>query len=214
VNARATIIAFDGVLADTLPLRAAAVAEGCDACGVTLPIVEAPAPPLPSTHSLARIEAAVAGLTLEECVTALLQDHDAIQRDPTLRALASLHAERAYTARLQRGVPLLPRGHALIHTPPDAAMRLVLRADSTRAQVEPVLRAAGLLDVFAVIRCADDGAGDHRPSIERSWRALDARLSRIGIPVPGRVAREASVKTARIASQWAASVSPMPEDHP
>ena len=140
------VIAFDGILFDTLEFRATAVVNALAAEGVETNLQHVLSV-LPS-HSLAETIRVVAG---------------AAHADETALDLAALRAERTIAELGSRGAVLnvsvrdrLQRAAAIT--------RIVVRADSRRREVEELLRLAELDSVVSFIRCSDDlggHAGDH-----------------------------------------------------
>ncbi|MFN9204572.1 MAG: hypothetical protein ACK6DP_16140 [Gemmatimonas sp.] len=184
----ALILAFDGVLADTLPLRAHALREACTAEGLT-PSVDAITDLLP-------------GLTFAEAAGALAEGHP----DPTIADLIALRAQRAYGALVAHGVPLNAASVRAMHDASARGTRLALRADSERRHVVPLLTLAGLEYLVGVLRCSDDLPRGPQPSLVRSWTVLDKRLDRLAIDVPARTAWEAAPWPAVVAQPYVAEV--------
>jgi beta-phosphoglucomutase-like phosphatase (HAD superfamily) len=156
----ALILAFDGVLADTLGIRADAIVQI---------LHDEQIPSLMDT-----VRAALPGRSLYETI-----EHVAASDDIKLMDLMTLRAQRLVSARLAQGVSLDDTLTGWLHTS-RSNTRVVLRADSIRADVERVLAMTPLADRFATIRCADDaprivGAS----SLESSYAAIAQRLGRL-----------------------------------
>ena len=154
------VIAFDGILFDTLEFRATAVVNALAAEGVETNLQHVLSV-LPS-HSLAETIRAIAG--------------DA-HTDETALDLASLRAQRAIAELGSRGAVLNVAVRERL-TRAAAVTRIVVRADSHRRQVEVLLRLAELDAVVSFIRCSDDH-GDH---------ASDHTIARVGTQSHGGVA--------------------------
>ncbi|QJR36179.1 HAD family hydrolase [Gemmatimonas groenlandica] len=202
---RVTIVAFDGIIADTLPLRARALADAmvleCAATGVAIDADALRTTLLPL----------VPGRTFSESMASALASvpalqHDRIQHDVTLHDIIALRAQHAWAATVAHGVPLhdgvLARLQALVAR----GVRVVLRSDSQRREVEPLLRLAGLEDSMLFLRCADDvprltGA----PSLQASYEAIAVRLERLRVPRGLCDAVEASGGTAALALGFSAA---------
>jgi beta-phosphoglucomutase-like phosphatase (HAD superfamily) len=185
----ALIVAFDGVLADTLPLRAQTLA---DAAGAEF-------------HPRA-VDAALAvlpGLTFAEAAMALFPAE--ASSDPTLPELVALRAQRAYRHLAQHGVPFRAEVIRALQEASERGVRVVVRADSERADVEPLLAMAGLEHQTAFVRCSDDLPRGPEPSLVRSWRAIDTRLDRMQQPVTARTAWETSSETLLSAQPFVAA---------
>lgn len=184
------IVAFDGILVDSLPLRAQALAEACAA-------EQAPRP-------LDAIAASVPGRTMFEAALQLCSA--AGERDPTLPELVALRAQRAYRQLVQHGIPLHPEVLGELRAAAARGTRLVLRADSERRDVDPLLAMVGLDPLFALVRCSDDAPRGQEPSLARSWRAIDDRLRNMRQDVTMRTAWETDRDTARVAQPFVSAV--------
>ena len=192
---RAVIVAFDGVLADTLPLRAHALVDAADAEGQLLT----------TEHVLAALH----GCTLLEAALALFPHHAA--HDPTLPELVALRAQRGFRQLVQYGVPMRPDVLHLMQQAAARGVRLVLRADSERRDVEPLLAMAGVEHILAVVRCSDDQPRSAGASLTRSWHAIDARLRAMHLASPARTAWEtAAAETVQPAREFVAAVQSYP----
>ncbi len=158
---RAVIVAFDGLVADTQSIRAAALAEGVSAEITALS--EANAVSLLHGRSLG--EAVAAAALVATC-------------DDTARELATLRAHRRFRALVTQGVPLCRGASEWILARAAQSDRVVLRADSDRRDVTHVLELAGLESFIAFFRCADDRPIQHDLSSQHNaWRAIAARLA-------------------------------------
>jgi beta-phosphoglucomutase-like phosphatase (HAD superfamily) len=190
----ALIVALDGVLADTPPLRAHALADACVAESRPCPVDAA--------------QAVLPGLTFLEAAMALFPVE--ASSDPTLPELVALRAQRAYGHIVQHGVPF--RGEVLRALQDAAArgVRVVIRADSERRDVEPLLAMAELDHLTAFVRCSDDLPNGREPSLLRSWRAIDTRLDRMQQSVTVRTAWETSRGTSLTAESFVAAVRVVP----
>lgn len=212
----ALIVAFDGVLADTLGARTEAILAACNEEGVSL-----------TTEQLyPRLHATLPGRTIAEAVESLLYGDG----DPTRSELVSLRAQRHYTTRLAQGVPFDATVLQTLMTRAGAGDRIVVRADSMRREVEPQLTLAGIEHHITLLRCADDRpsrlpldghdvndiadvsiddifidgvpATTAYPTLVRSWRAIDLRLRAMHVPRAQRTSLESSTHTAVIAAAF------------
>lgn len=159
----AIVLAFDGVLADTLGLRVHALCAAAHAEGIGIDDVRA-ADALPAR-------------AFYECVRLLLP-----AADETTCDLIALRAQQHYTTRVAQGVDLTVQAATTLHQAQQSAARMVLRADSERRDVERVLRHWEREATFALVRCADDlPRWPHRTSVESSYRAIAARLDALRV---------------------------------
>lgn len=191
---RVAILAFDGVVADTFPLRAYALAEAIAA--ECVPVTAADVLPYLPGRSLR--EAAIEAI---HRVPVLQQPR--FRDDVTLHDLVALRAQRSWSAAAAQGVPLQPGVMAAVPLQLARGRRLVLRSDSQRREVELLLQLAGLEDSVLFVRCADDaprvmGA----TSLEASHRAIAARLDAQRIGRDERVAVEYDAHSAAQAAPF------------
>jgi beta-phosphoglucomutase-like phosphatase (HAD superfamily) len=191
----ALILAFDGVLADTLPLRAHAMADACAA----------------EFHPRRQeqVRALIAGRTMLEAALALFPAEAA--SDPTVPELVALRAQRAYRHLAQHGVPLRADVMRDIQEAIAQGTRIVVRADSERRDVEPLLAMASLEHQVSLLRCSDDAPRGPGASIRRSWQAIDARLTAMQQPAPQRIAWETDEGTAAAARPFVSAVHTRPD---
>ncbi len=158
------IIAFDGPVAETLDARAASIVDALREFAME-------APP-------AVVRRLMPGRTLREVIGACTP-----HADETTRDLVHLQASRLVSHRLSKGVALAPcaRRH-LEHLQVNGA-QIVLRADSTRQDAEPLLRMAGLESVVRFMQCSDDVRDRHDScALERSYAAIMGRVGRLRQP--------------------------------
>ncbi|MBA3919399.1 MAG: hypothetical protein C0516_12535 [Gemmatimonas sp.] len=172
----ALILAFDGVLFDTLPARAAALHEALAAEG------------MPIAEDLVRV--ALPGRAMAEA----LQQIDPTPQDFTRHDLVLLRAQRLYAGIIAHGVPLLPEGLGALHKAVAAGHRVVLRSDSERRHVEPLLALSGLETQVSLLRCSDDPPRGAGRSFDRSWQHIDERLQRLGIAPAQRIVHEVTAR--------------------
>lgn len=189
------VVAFDGVLFDTLEVRATAVANALAAEGL----------PANRTH----VQQVLPSLSLAEAVRAVAAAvvHGARVADETAIDLAVFRAERAVGELVVRGATLNVGVRERIHRAA-AVTRIVVRADSSRAQAQELLSLAGLDEVVSMLRCSDDGppsdnVGTHHASAHRSYDAILKRMagnaSLLGERSSVGIALESSVTAQRIA---------------
>lgn len=174
----ALILAFDGVLFDTLPARTAALHEALAAEGMHF------------SESLVR--EALPRRAMAEA----LQQLDPAPQDFTQHDLVLLRAQRLYAGIIAHGVPLLPDGLAALREAAAAGHKVVLRSDSERRHVEPLLALSGLDAQVSLLRCADDPPRGAGSSFDRSWQHIDERLQRLGVAQTQRIVHELSGSSA------------------
>lgn len=192
---RVVIVAFDGVLADTLPLRAHALVEAANAEGQLCTTDQA--------------LAALHGRTLLEAALALFPHHAA--HDPTLPELVALRAQRGFRQLVQHGVAMRADVLLLMQQAAARGVRMVLRAESERRDVDPLLAMAGMEHTFGFVRCSDDLPRGPDSSLTRSWHAINARLRAIRLEPPERIAWEtAASETVQAAREFVAGVQSYP----
>ena len=153
------VIAFDGILFDTLEFRAHAVIDALAAEGVVTSKQHVLSI-LPS-HSLAEAVRAATGREVDE----------------TTLDLAALRAERAISEMGSRGAVLNVAVRDRLRRAA-AVTRIAVRADSRRREVEELLRLAELDSVVAFVRCSDD-VGNHTKetsSVRTSAQATDSAV--------------------------------------
>lgn len=206
----ALVLAFDGVVADTLAIRRDALMASANAEQWML--------------SPLRAATLLPGRTLQECLLLLVTEisdglanemasapaNDMVKHVPqvvvydlnvdyTLVDLVALRAERMVAERMRQGVIMREGAQAMILARQAAGTRLVLRSDGSRRDVEPALAQLGLELAFTFVRCADDlprvaGAS----SLESSYVAIAHRLDQLRVSTE-RSAQEASAYAADVA---------------
>jgi beta-phosphoglucomutase-like phosphatase (HAD superfamily) len=169
---RALILAFDGVLFDTIPARVAALCEALSAEG------------LPCDADAVR--SVLPGRALAEALHQL----DPSPQDHTQHDLVLLRAQRLYAGIIAHGVPLLHEGQQAMRDALAQGHLVVLRSDSERRHVEPLLALSGLDSQVSLLRCADDPPRGAGSTLARSHAAIDVRLQRLGIATAQRTVRE------------------------
>lgn len=196
---RVTIVAFDGILADTLPPRARALADAitqeCAALHVPIDVQEL----LPQLIDL------LPGRTFSESIAAAVElipvlQHERMRHDVTMHDLIAMRAQQAWSAVVAHGVPFLDGVLGRVQSAVARGSRLVVRSDSQRREVEPLLRLAGLEDSMLFLRCSDDlprVVGG--TSLQASYEAIDTRLDRQRVPRAQRDAVEANDGTVAFA---------------
>lgn len=167
-----TVLLFEleGVLVETLPLRAAALRVALEEDGIELDLDEA------IEHSRGRsVRRAIAAAA-----------HDArISYDLVAVDLAASRAERIFADRAASGGVVLAAGALRFIEQAQAGARCALVARASRAEVDLLLRLAGLVDAFESIVSLDDVA-EEKPA-PAAYRAIISRLERRR-PVPRRIA--------------------------
>jgi beta-phosphoglucomutase-like phosphatase (HAD superfamily) len=182
---RAVLLEWDGVLAATAALRRAAFSDALADDGATLDEET-------WTRAGAGRDGADAARRLRDALD-LPHDHVGVE-------LLRLRAERAFCARLARGVTLAPGALAAL----DAlgqAFRLAIVSRATRRETELFLTAAQCTDRFATVVTADD-VRRLPPDAEAPRRAIE-RLQRGGAFAPANAVTladgEAALRAARAA---------------
>ena len=198
----ATVLAFDGIVADTLPLRASAL-------GSALSALTSFSAEQTGTRTDESLQRAIAGRTFAEAARALLAagsaDGDEAERE-TLVDLVAMDAGRRYSAMLSSGVSLCPGATALL-TELASTGKVVARADSIRRDVEAILGFAAIESGFTFVRCSDDmPRSPGLSSLEGSWQAIDRRLRASGVEVDRRIAIEVAGTAADAARPFVAEV--------
>ena len=205
VASHVTIVAFDGIIADTLPPRALALADAavveCAALGVSLhahDLVEAVASLLPGRTFIEAVTVAVRQLPFLQ--------HPRIQHDLTAHDLIAMRAQRAWAQAVAHGVALCDGVIDRVHHEVAHGRRMVVRSDSQRREVEPLLRLAGLEDIMMFVRCSDDVPHSPvGPTLRASYEAISARLERQGVRRVQRDAVEADNENATFALEFVAT---------
>lgn len=157
------VLAFDGVIADTLWLRThafrtAALAEDYN-------------------FNETEIVTVLAARTFYECCALLVPTENETTRD-----LIALRAQQHYATRVAQGVDLLPTAQHTVRSAQRTGARIVLRADSHRREVESVLRQWELGLAFTLVRCADDlPRVPNATSVESSYHAIVTRLDALRV---------------------------------
>lgn len=159
------VIAFDGILFDTLEFRATAVANALAAEGI-------------ATEKDA-ILSALPARSLAEVIRFVVPQH---ALDETTFDLAALRAERIISELGSRGAMLNVAVRDRLRRAA-AVTRIVVRADSRRRDVEQLLSLAELDSVVSFVRCSDDtdnasvrSTDTANESIERSYAHIVRRL--------------------------------------
>ena len=154
----ARIVACDGLVFDTLALRANAIIDACRTHDINL--------------EASVVAATIAGQSFAESTRALVKSDDIALID-----LIAMRAQRAFRERVAHGVDMPAGAHAWLRLRARAGVRMVLRSDSERADVEAMLRVSEVDMLFTFVRCADDEPRLlNVSSIESSYRAIASRL--------------------------------------
>ncbi len=202
---RVTIVAFDGILADTLPPRARALADAIAQECAALPV------PIDVHAILPQLIVLLPGRTFSESIAVAVEQlpalqHERIRHDVTMHDLIAMRAQQAWSAGVAHGVPFLDGVLGRLQAAVARGTRMVVRSDSQRREVEPLLRLAGLEDSMLFLRCSDDLprlAGG--TSLQASYEAIDARLDRQRVPRAQRDAVEVNEGTVAFALGFSAS---------
>ena len=160
---KVVVLAFDGLIADTLGARGEALQHALKAEGLN---VEAE-----------RVRSVLPGRTLHEAAAAIVGD-----ADQTLLDLVALRAQQDVSLRLARGVSLAMNSRAFVDAQRTAGTGLVLRSDSLRRDVERILQLTDLELAFTFVRCPDDLPRARGVStLEGSYLAISKRLDSLGV---------------------------------
>ncbi|MBX3133960.1 MAG: HAD family phosphatase [Gemmatimonadaceae bacterium] len=166
------LVEFEGVLADTAALREAALAESLAADGIEL--------------SAAFLTAA-SGRATEDAIRRIRELAGAPD-DPTAVELGRLRAERAFAARIGKGVMLQPGVRAAVERLSSCA-RLALVTRASRREVEFTLALGALDGLFRPVIALEDAAPG-----KPSRAPYDAALARVAELFPGQVLRGVAVE--------------------
>jgi beta-phosphoglucomutase-like phosphatase (HAD superfamily) len=198
------VIAFDGVLFDSLGARAMVLSDALVAEGL---VVEEES-----------VRDAIAGRTLSEAVRFIAHRarENAASRtlDDTSLDIATIRAGQAYAALANRGFSLNTGVRDTIQRAATIT-RVVLRADSRRREADSLLAFAGLETAVSMTRCSDDPAprsagSDSHPdflnSLRHSYEAIAGRMRQNGALLgergPVGVAIESTVAAKSIAAEF------------
>lgn len=166
------LLEFEGVLADTAAMRQAALAESLAADGIAL------------SAALLRL---TAGRSTEDALRHVRQAVGAPD-DATAVDLARLRAEKAFAARLGKGVMLQPRARSALEKLSSVA-RLALVTRASRREVEFVLSLGGLEGMFRPIIAVEDNVAS-----KPARAPYDSALARVAELFPGQVIRGVAVE--------------------
>ena len=198
----ATIVAFDGVVADTLGLRARMLEEALAAMGGRLH--------LPDHIGTVDAAQAIPGRTFAEAARELLPSllvrGDDVPPLETLVDLVAVDAGRRYGEALAHGISLHEEAQGLL-AELAVSGKVIARADSARRDVDALLSLSALDGAFTFVRCSDDVP--RQPSVaslESSWIAMDRRLLAGGIAIENRTAIEVAEVAIEAARPFAALV--------
>jgi beta-phosphoglucomutase-like phosphatase (HAD superfamily) len=156
----AVLLEWEGVLAETRPMRRDALRHALAAEGIA--------------HTLSDDDEQLRGIGVNAAVRVVLRHMGA--SDPTLADLLAVRANRAFAEMLAGGLLLAPGASAFVEGMQSRA-RLAIVTRASRAETELVLRMSGLEDSFATVVAADDVAGD-APHASAFARALE-QLGRV-----------------------------------
>ncbi len=189
------LVEFEGVVADTAAMRGEALAESLAVEGLTV-----------SEPALVPL----LGYTTEEAVRRARRAVGAAE-DETAVELGRLRAERAFAARLGKGLTLRPEVRPSLERLA-ATCRLALVTRASRREVEFVLGLAGLDGLFRPIIAVEDATP---PKPDRA--PYLAALARIGQLFPGQQLKALAVEDhlvgirgARAAGIPSVAVGPLP----
>lgn len=167
------VVAFDGLLFDTLERRSRAIVEALRGEGVDAD-AEAVRQLTPARSVAETVREAL--VTSRELASAPC---DLV--DETLLDLVVLRAEKALADSASSGPLLQVKLHDRIRRAA-AITRVVVRADSRRRVVDEMLRLTDLESLLAMTRCSDDAGNVHRieaddSSLRRSYAQIVRRMA-------------------------------------
>jgi HAD superfamily hydrolase (TIGR01509 family) len=166
------LLEFEGVLADTAAMRHAALAEALAADGIALS---------------AQLLQLIKGRSTEEALRRV-RDFVGAPDDPTALDLARARAEKAFAARLGKGVMLQPGTRAALDKL-SAVGRLAVVTRASRREVEFVLSLGGLEGMFRPIVTLEDSV-----TAKPARAPYDAAMTRVAELFPGQVLRGIAVE--------------------
>lgn len=188
-------VELEGVVVDTAPARAAALAAALEAEGLTLS---------------GDAYAAARGHPVEDAVRRARRALGAPE-DETAVELARLRAERAFAARIAAGISIDPAARATLERLA-AHCRLALVTRASRREVEFLLPLAGLEAVFRPVVAVED-ATPAKPA-QAPWRLAMERVAQLfpgqrlhGIAVEDHVV---GIRGARLAGLRCVGVGALP----
>lgn len=167
------VVAFDGLLFDTLEHRATAIVDALNKEGFrTTP--EQVMSVLPSRS----IDEATRAVVAAQLSTTRTLAHNF---DETSMELAVLRAERALSGLAASGAILNVKLADRIRRAASVT-RMVVRADSRRREVDELLRLTELDSVLGMTRCSDDSANVHRSeagasTLQKSYSQIVTRMA-------------------------------------
>ena len=187
------VVAFDGQVVDTLPLRGRALEEAiASVAGDTIGHAGSGSAGSATTGSETSKRAIddwtrhpIAGRDFAEAARSILerQGHEPAVPElalETLVDLVALDAGRRYSASLSHGVALAS-GAAELLAELQRSGRVVARADSARRDVSAILALGALDHEFTFIRCSDDAPRlPGRSTRESSMAAISTRVQPAG----------------------------------
>ena len=153
------VIAIDGLVLDTITLRARALQASLALEGVVV--------------ALPQLMDAIPGHALGEVIDACAPAIDAVARE-----VVALRAQQTISRAMASGVALHAGDAAWMTSMVARGVRVIGRADATRNDIDRVLPLLSFGDAFVFVRCADDqprvrGAG----MLESAYHAVAARVA-------------------------------------
>lgn len=134
---RAIIIAFDGLVIESIAVRADALHAELEAHGYVVT----------RSDVAARLPGRTVAETIRRIVPAI---------DESLLDRVVIRTQQIVSARMSHGIALAPTARHVIEREYARGTRIVLRCDSLRRDVEGLLTLSGLEQSCAFVRCADD----------------------------------------------------------
>jgi phosphoglycolate phosphatase-like HAD superfamily hydrolase len=167
IGSRAVVVGFDGLLVRSLELRSQSVVEGLATTGVRV-----------DEHDTLAV---IAGRTLDEAVR-IVGMGTGIEFDETMLDIASHRAHRVCASLMDGSLELADGAIDWVQRS-SISVRVVVRADSVRRDVERVLEASGLAPIITLVRCSDDEPlrSLSESMFVQSYGAIATRLGRLGV---------------------------------
>ena len=188
----AVLFDFDGVLADTEPLHFEAWRDALSPLGIRL------------DWDFYRSQCI--GICDDELLELLATQSNRPQTTLRLRQQMPVK-QRLFLAKAEAAPPVPEQVISMIKDL--ISYRLAVVTSTSRLEVEPVLRAAGILESFQCVICAEDVAR-HKPDPEPYLEAARRLGIKHGLVVEDSVAGEAAAKAAGFEVLRVASVAEVP----
>lgn len=161
------VLAFDGLIADTISVRAAAIVETLARHDLVV--------------SIEHVVSALPGRTVHEAMRAVVRPPLVGAPDETLLDVLTIQAQQRCAQRLLQGVAIGPALTDVVRHLQMRGTAVVVRSDSPRRDVEQTLALVGGVGEVRMLRCADDPGGERgATSLERSYSEILRRMATRG----------------------------------